>query len=386
MIRLRFINFYSSEKKIVCKNKKMNKYVRYSFPQRSIFGTRQGRRMIVVPKSAREKPVKPFLEPEDEFRQPEYLQQIKNQLKQDIQQLKEEIKPLSDSVNKIQEQYAKDQHSPRTKEFKPENWMSSQLAQMHGEYEQLADELAELRRHYSEQTEAKLQNDIEYQHKLLDDLKADCAVIFNDLRNFNNKEQEILNSESTLVIKSQKREIEQLKKDLSSLNAREQEMIDQYMEIVNDVPSMIQTENLLSQKRRQLKQAEYDKMKTNNELRRLKKDFEDQINRLKLEIARKEEEIRVKANRDTWKRKSGMLKSSHSSVFEKTELDTPKTPLRVTFAKSVEGFGIPEHYSASPSPRKLSAIPEGEDENEEENDDEDVDTMLDLGKFTPKKK
>lgn len=358
----------------------MSKYARYSFPQRSIFGTRQGRRIIVVPKSAREKPVKAFLEPEDEFRQPEYLQQIKNQLKQEIQQLKEEIKPLSDNVNKIQEQYAKDQHSPRTKEFKPENWMSSQLAQLHAECEQLSDELAELRRHYSEQTEAKLQNDIEYQHKLLDNLKADCAVCCADLENFNNKEQEILNSESTLVIKSQKQEIEELKKELNSLNAREQEMIDQYMEIVNDVPSMVQTENLLAQKRRQLKQAEYDKMKANIELRKLKKDFEDQINSLKFEISQKEEENKAKANRDTWKRK---LKSSQGSLFEKTELETPKTPLRVTFAKSVEGFGIPESYSASPSPRKLSSVPDEEDENVE---DEDVDTMLDLEKFTPKRK
>ena len=350
----------------------------------------------ILPKSARDRkpfPLDPF-SPSSEFQEPEYLIQQKKQLMDEISALKPEVQQLTFEFNKIQDQL---QNSPQFNQsfplfpkdeasMNPQTYLSSQLAALHTEHDQLSDELAKCRRLYSEQTEIRLNNDIEYQRKILSDLNYEHYQIMQQYQYDQQQLDELYKSDMTSVIKEQRNEINALKKELQELSNNEQKMIDEYMSLVNNVNQISQSEAVLAQKKRQLQQAEHNKMKMHVELRKIKKEYEDHCMYLESEIKRKEEEIKKKSGRDEWKKNCTVLsRVTMNQFYEQNQYNdereysssNPNSPKRVTFnMDNIEGLGIPMSVLEDFYQYQNDYYQNGE---EEEKIDED--TMLDLGDF-----
>ncbi|EAY18565.1 hypothetical protein TVAG_462510 [Trichomonas vaginalis G3] len=345
-----------------------------------------------------------FLEPEDEFQQPEYLQQQKNILILEINQLKSEIQPLSNKYNQLLEEMNKNNTSDsdqKSSEFSQENYISSQLKELHQENDILIEDLAKLRRNYSTQMEKSLNSDILYQKQCLEQLQIEtnqCTSLNDKIRA---QLDEILKADYTYLIQEHKKSIDLLKSQLSTLQADESKMIQSYMEITNDMSVITEMERTVSQKRSQLKNLEHQKMRINLELRRVKKDYEFQVMRLENEIAEKENSIRNKLSRDNWRKSmSSYSKSKSSSNSSKMELNStqennsqsnikveePQSPLlqspRVKFHESTVGHGIPLDYAIANSIIR----PEIVDDDKivfNNTDNVDEDDLLDLEPLIP---
>ena len=357
-----------------------------------------------IPRSAREKkplPLDPF-SPAAEFQEPEYLDQQKKQLLNEISRLKPEIQQLTNEFNQIQGQiqtsgqYPTSSLSPKTENdnhFNPQNYLSSQLAELHAEHDRLSDELAKCRRLYSEQTEIRLNSDIEYQRKLLADLNFEYYQLHEQYESDQKQMDELIKSDIASIIKEQKKQINSLKKELQQLSNNEQQMIDDYMAIVNNVPQIMQSENILTQKKRQLQQAEHNKMRMSVELRKIKKEYEDRCAFLESEIAQKENAIKQKSGRDNW-RKTCSVRSKDSTLLYPYDIETPEsTPTkmpntppssqsnskRVTFnIDKTDGMGIPRELLEQFYQYQQDYYG---DENEDEDGKLDEDELLDLGDF-----
>ena len=387
----------------VTNKKKEMKSTRFSSPRlQTRKFTVQNRPQIIVqrnilPKSARDRkplPLDPF-NPSSEFQEPEYLKQQKKQLMDEISVLKPEVQELTFEFNKIQDQiqtsaqlnqsFSLNQNNGNM--MNPQTYLSSQLAELHTEHDQLSDELAKCRRLYSEQSELRLKNDIEYQRKILNDLNYEQYQLMQEYQYDQQQLDDLYKSDMTSVIKEQKNQINALKKELQDLSNNEQRMIDDYMALVNNVPQITQSEAVLAQKKRQLQQAEHNKMKMHVELRKIRKEYEDRCMYLESEIRRKEEEIRKKSGRDEWKKNCTVLSrvtmnqyNDQYPYYEEQEYSSssnPNSPKRVTFnMDNIEGMGIPMSILEEFYQYQQNYNQPGE---EEEKFDEDA--MLDLGDF-----
>lgn len=260
--------------------------------------------------TTREKSEPLFFEPEQEFQQPEYLMQQKNTLLQEISQLKSEIKPLSDKFNKLQEKLMQNtsNESLNLSGTNPENNISTQLKQKHQENEILIEELAVLRRAYSQNTVQRLKFDIEYQNNMLSQLNSDTQELTEKNDKLQKELQEILDSHETLLIEEHKKQINVLKSTLNELMKEESQYIESYMSIISTVPH--QNEQILAQKKSQLKTAEHQRMLQNRDLRALRREYEDRCLRLELQIADRENEIRKKISTDNWKSEQNKTNNS----------------------------------------------------------------------------
>ena len=312
-----------------------------------------------------------------EFMEPEYLKEQKMLLINEIRALKPEIEGLSKEFNRLQNQYKYiGEGQTKIEDSSPQTWLSSKLSQLHAEHDQLTEELAYVRRHYSEQTENTLSTEINYQRADIAMLNNDYAQIKKQLDNDTKQLQEIYKGDISLLIQNNKKEIVKLKKELASLTNKEQKMIEQYMTLMNDVSQMEQGEQLILQKKRNLKQAQYNKMKASVDLRRLKKEFEEKKKNLLGMI----NELQNKAKKEQEYRK--IMTSSRNYFITEAEAVTEEpitpSPRRVRFdPASTEGKGIPARTLENLY--QFLDIAKGEEEDELNRDE---DEFLDLSDFS----
>ncbi|EAY20236.1 hypothetical protein TVAG_021830 [Trichomonas vaginalis G3] len=277
---------------------------RISYP--SVYSQRTRFKTKKFPKSAREKYLPPLEEPIDEFHDPLTLENDKRLLLEEIEQIKSEIKPLNAQIDEFQKQYfgtsEEGPQSPRSMALNTQKYISAQVANLHTEQDELCIELARVRRLYSEKTQNKLNFDINYQRSQLNDLTAEYNQLTAQINISKNELDQLMASDSTYLIQNQAKQIQLLQNTLSQLQADESEMIQKYMSLVNDVPQVAQTENILAQKKRQLITAEHTKIRFSVELRKLRKEYDDQISYLEREIADRENQAQIKQNRDNWRK------------------------------------------------------------------------------------
>lgn len=285
----------------------MKNFPKFRSP-RNFFTKHPGGQMMSkkkFPKSARDKYLPP-LEEVSEFQDPLTLEHEKRQLMDEIDQLKKEVKPLHDQINEIQQQYFGINNveiQPGMAEiFQTSNNLSAQLAALHTSADQLAIELAKVRAAYSEKTQNKLNSDILYQRTVLAQLQIECKQIQVQYNMNSNEYAQLMDSDSTLLIQNQSQQISALKNGLAELQKQESEMIQRYMDLVNDYPQVSQNEQILSQKKRQLISAEHRKVRFSVELRKLRKEYDDKVRYLEDMISDRENQIHIKNRRDNWKK------------------------------------------------------------------------------------
>lgn len=272
--------------------------------------------------SARGNQLPPIYSPSYEFTQPEYIQEQRSQLNAEIYKLKSEIQPLTRLLHAMQHQVDQQQtalaninSNKGSEELDPQNWLSPRIAQLHSEYDSLSAELARLRRLYCEQSEFKLRYDIEHQRQELNEIIGDNQRILENVRLQEMELSDLMQCETTKAIQDQTVQIENFRKLLSAVNQEERQMINQYMDTVNEVSEIAISEQILLNRKKKLLKTEKKKLTLKQESRKLQKFFEARIKELEDKIESHELLKKRRASRDDWKQNLQLSSSQRSLSF-----------------------------------------------------------------------
>ena len=217
-----------------------------------------------------QKQSEPQSEESREFYSPEYLDYQSRSLKLDIENIEKELKPL-----KIQYEQLKQQednfvpNSPRSPKSNAGDYssertparmdFSSILKQGQLELKEAQNEIAILRRVYSESNKSKLEEEIEeYQEQIeqyvssLDASKEKLEKVTSDL-------ETIRSSEDAEIIINQRKQIEELEKELIQLENIEDEYMKKNDEMMDQAPQIIGLSNKVNSLKKKLASLKYKK-------------------------------------------------------------------------------------------------------------------------------
>ena len=211
------------------------------------------------------------------FLEPEYLDDQKKKLKTEILQLRNEIKPLSDQFRELK---SKTEIPNEAGDEYLQKDISSDLADLHLDLDQLKSNLGKLRRFYTESTQKRLESDINYQ-------KNQLNIFYSEVNNFkeilNQRKEElnkILSSPLASSIIEQRDQIHELILKRDSLLELENQLLERHKSQFDDTPLFMKANNQINQLKRKIQLLDHQKISLKIDLRRKKNDYDEEIKRL----------------------------------------------------------------------------------------------------------
>ena len=215
-----------------------------------------------------QKQSEPTSEESREFYSPEYLDYQSRSLKLDIANIEKELKPL-----KIQYEQLKQQedsfvpNSPKSVksnsgEFDRTNQrmdFSSMVKQGQLELKEAQNEIAVLRRVYSESNKHKLEDEIEGYQDQIEQYMSSLEVSKSKLEKVSSELEEITSSEDASIITEQRKQIEQLANELQNLENIEDQYIQKNDEMMDQAPQILGIANKVDSLKKKLASLKYQK-------------------------------------------------------------------------------------------------------------------------------
>ncbi|EAX91347.1 hypothetical protein TVAG_374930 [Trichomonas vaginalis G3] len=238
---------------------------------------------------------------------PEALTYQKNLIQSEIQKLREEIKPLTDKYRSLQ--IKADEKNGYNSQIVHNNEMSSQLADLHAEYDNQKERLAKYRRFYTQATQNKLEAEIKQHLEEIGEFNRQNSLLQEQLNSTREKLKSILSSPLAASIKEQEKVILNLADERDELRDIEDQLIAKHTEDDNDEDTFQMLHAKVESLKKKLSALTREKMQKSYELRKLSLEREEQIMQLKLDMQAKKE-----LNEDR-KRKKELRKKIHNDLI-----------------------------------------------------------------------
>ena len=270
----------------------------------------------------------------EQLNTPEQLDMERRALKVEIAKLKKELQPLQEEFNQLTQAH---ESKRNLEDVSMTEVMSSELTQMRLEDDQLKDQLAKLRRFYSQATQKRLEDEIKGYRELLAQLNEETAAMKNILYLKSKELSDVLSSSTASTIKEQELTINSLLYQRSRLETVENEMVQRHLEESDQTQTIQNQSKQIEALKRKYAQVEKQRMQASLELRKMRAEKEQIIQELKKQIEAKKKMMNETKKKELWR------------TFVNT--DTIRTPQT---GKSPRKGSTPR----SPRPQPLPALAE----------------------------
>ena len=237
-----------------------------------------------------------------EFFSPEYLQQEKFYVLNDISKLKQEIKPLTIQYQKLLAEKEKVLPTPEDGGSPERTELYSDITEEQKNRQQLEEELARERRHYSDGTRFKLQYEIQTDtqkiQSILDQIEGEKAMI----EQKNKQLESITNSQLADTIRSQDQRIDQLQSQLRDLQAEEKTLKQKAIEYMKDASYSSGDARELNAMKKKLQILDTIQLRKSSEYRKRRNELEKQAQSLRDQIAEKKKKKQERQEKENWKK------------------------------------------------------------------------------------
>ena len=237
-----------------------------------------------------------------EYFSPEYLQQEKFYVLHEISKLKHEIKPLTIQYQKLLAEKEKVLPTPDEGASPDRTELYSDITEEQKNRQQLEEELAKERRHFSEGTRFRLQYEIQIDtqniQSILDQIEGEKSLI--DQKN--KQLESITNSQLADTIRTQDNQIDQLQRQLKDLKAEEKELKQKAMEYLKDSAYSSMDAREINSMKKKLQILDTIQLRKSSEYRKRRNELEKQVQTLRDQIAQKKKKKQERQEKENWKK------------------------------------------------------------------------------------
>ena len=236
-----------------------------------------------------------------DFFSPEYLQQEKFYVLHEISKLKLEIKPLTIQYQKLLAE--KEKLLPTPKDSAPEKTeLYSDITEEQKNRQQLEDELARERRHFSEGTRFRLQYELQMDHQqihsILEQIEQEKAMINEKKKHLD----AITNSQLANTIREQDSEIDRLQSDLRELQQEEKQLKERAIEFIKDSAYSATDAREVNSMKKKLEILNTIQLRKSSEYRKRRNELEKEKQNLQAQIDAKKKKKHEMQQKENWRK------------------------------------------------------------------------------------